>query len=194
MEDILEKMEKEDKKRAIMPFILLVVFISGVMGLKIVADILGAQLAMNGIDVLKEIGVVLCYFAGLGLMFVLIKQFQHRLSNRFCYTAYFIGVVGAFMLVFNQMVISREMTPYRQQFTAAAYSDCRVTGVNGHTLRCGNKVKAALANRDKWLKDHWAIQIGGWKIHAYGVKNDTYEPNLFAIYLVNPLAPLFPAP
>jgi hypothetical protein len=191
MRNLIAAQERDDERRETRPFLLLLVLIGGLWGLKLMCDILGEQLGMTGLDTMKEVGIIMCYFIGLGVIIVLAKVFRRHLPDRLHFGIHLFGIVFALAMVFNQMIISRELTPYRKQFAAAANDGCRVTGVNGHELKCGDKLQPALDARDKWLKDHGALRFGAWEIRALGVRSEMFEPNLAAAYIAIPFSTFF---
>lgn len=195
MKDTLVAQEQASEWRKVKPWIWWAgVLFLGAIGLNILSSIRSASLEMTPLDVSKESVLIIGYVIAFYATAKLVRAFLRFLPEIFRDAIYIVLILGAYTLVLNQLDISKELAPFRRQYKEAAGVDCQVVDANGHTLKCGEKVKATLANRDRWLAEHHAIQIGGWETHAYGVKNDTYEPNLFAVYLVVPFASLFPAP
>jgi len=89
--------------------------------------------------------------------------------------------IGVFSLTYNQVVVSRELAPVKQEFAQVAAGQCHP---KSSELVCGPELKKVLARRDAELKRLHAFHIGDWRVTALTADNYLFDRD--SVYLFRP--------
>lgn len=142
------------------------------------ASMKASQFGMTATELNGEFLLVAIYAMAGFLGVLLANRLTKNRKIRFGVKA--ILFIATLALAYNQMRISRELAPIKQEFAQAA-GQCHV---KSGKLVCGPKLKKALERRDTELKRLHAVRIGDWRVTALHADNYLLERN--SVYLFSP--------